>query len=70
MVVLNSVFRVGIATFTMLTSKADIVAPIRTFMRMNHFHVGRAEKNGWGNCNNLFIVETSPFNYGNKGLTV
>src|SRR5208337_1608486 len=39
----NVLLRVGIATLTMLTSSADIVAPSRTVERMNHFQPGCEE---------------------------
>ena len=44
--VLYSVFNVGMATFAILMSRADIVAPIRTLIRINHCQVGRPGKYG------------------------
>ena len=43
-------FRVGMATLTILTSRADMVAPKRTVERINHFQLGFAAMRGWGNC--------------------
>jgi hypothetical protein len=40
----NLLLSVGIATLTMLTSSADIVAPSRTVDRMNHLKRGCAER--------------------------
>jgi hypothetical protein len=37
---------VGIATLTILTSRADIVAPTRTVDSINHFQFGWEEKYG------------------------
>jgi hypothetical protein len=48
-------FNVGIATLTILTSRADMVAPRRTVERINHFQLVREEMLGCGNCNLLIL---------------
>jgi|GEM_PF-3610471 len=39
MAVLYWFFNVGMATFTILISRSDIAAPIRTLIRINHCQV-------------------------------